>query len=85
MATHVVQKKILALIRVYQRYLNLTNPVMRALTGTIAACRFSPTCSEYMYEAVEKHGIIAGLSLGIKRILRCHPMSRGGVDPVPNN
>ncbi|MGL1930765.1 MAG: membrane protein insertion efficiency factor YidD [Desulfotalea sp.] len=45
-------------------------------------CRFTPSCSEYMILAVEKHGVIRGLALGLWRILRCHPFSRGGYDPV---
>lgn len=47
------------------------------------ACRYQPTCSEYMSEALEKHGIIKGLYLGIRRILRCHPWGGSGFDPVP--
>jgi len=76
---------VLRLIRFYQRYLNLTNPVMKSLFLTDAACRFHPTCSEYMYQAIEKFGIINGLYWGTKRILRCHPWSKGGLDPVPNS
>ena len=76
---------VLRLIRFYQRYFNLTNPVMKSLFLTDAACRFHPTCSEYMYQATEKFGIINGLYWGIKRILRCHPWSKGGLDPVPNS
>ena len=48
-----------------------------------ASCRFYPTCSNYMIEAIEKHGSIYGLYLGIKRILRCHPFGKYGYDPVP--
>lgn len=47
------------------------------------ACRFYPTCSEYTIEALHKHGIIIGLWLGLKRILRCNPFNKGGYDPVP--
>lgn len=46
-------------------------------------CRFTPTCSHYAVEALERHGVLAGLLLAIKRILRCHPWSAGGYDPVP--
>lgn len=47
------------------------------------ACRFEPTCSEYMLEAVEKRGVTRGLLLGLKRLSRCHPFCAGGFDPVP--
>ncbi|MBO5095591.1 MAG: membrane protein insertion efficiency factor YidD [Bacilli bacterium] len=46
-------------------------------------CRFYPTCSNYMIEALEVHGLFKGLYLGIKRIFRCHPFGKSGYDPVP--
>lgn len=46
-------------------------------------CRFTPTCSEYMIEAIKKYGTFKGIYLGIKRILRCHPKGKSGYDPVP--
>jgi len=46
-------------------------------------CRFYPSCSEYAIAAVQNHGIILGLFLTVKRLLRCHPWHPGGVDPVP--
>jgi putative membrane protein insertion efficiency factor len=46
-------------------------------------CRFYPSCSSYMIEAIQVHGVFKGLYLGTRRILRCHPYSDGGLDPVP--
>jgi len=45
-------------------------------------CRFVPSCSEYTYRAVEKYGAIRGLIMGIRRIVRCHPWNKGGIDLV---
>lgn len=46
-------------------------------------CRFEPTCSEYARQALKKHGLFRGGLMALWRILRCHPYSRGGCDPVP--
>jgi putative membrane protein insertion efficiency factor len=46
------------------------------------ACRFEPTCSVYMLEAVERHGVARGVALGLKRLFKCHPFHAGGFDPV---
>ncbi len=64
----------IALIRLYQRFIS-------PLTG--AHCRYYPTCSQYAIEALKKHGFIKGSILSAKRILRCNPLFKGGVDPVP--
>ena len=68
-----IKRLVLQLIRWYQHFLG---------PYTKGSCRFYPTCSEYTYQAIEKHGIIAGLAYGFCRLLRCHPGGRGGYDPV---
>jgi len=67
---------ILKLIKFYQKNLSIVIGRLRPNYG----CRFYPTCSEYCYRAVEKLGIIKGLFRGLKRILRCNPFNRGGID-----
>lgn len=69
-----MKKIILLLIKFYQKYISI-------FLGK--NCRFIPTCSAYTYEAVERFGVIKGVYLGIKRILKCHPWHPGGFDPVP--
>jgi len=61
-------------IRFYRRYISPLKPPM---------CRFHPTCSQYAVEAVMTHGIFKGTALGLWRIMRCHPFTEGGHDPVP--
>ncbi|HTJ87332.1 MAG TPA: membrane protein insertion efficiency factor YidD [Terriglobales bacterium] len=47
------------------------------------SCRYTPTCSEYAAEAIERHGVVLGSGMALWRLLRCHPFVRGGFDPVP--
>lgn len=63
----------LALLRLYKLAISPLLP---------SACRYYPTCSEYMAEAVGKHGVRRGLWMGMSRLLRCHPFHAGGFDPV---
>jgi putative membrane protein insertion efficiency factor len=63
----------LAGLRIYKRWISPVLP---------SACRFHPTCSEYMMEAVEKYGAARGVWLGLCRVAKCHPFHQGGFDPV---
>lgn len=74
-----MKKFILSLIRAYQRFLSLDTGI---LTPVIPSCRFTPTCSEYTYQAISKYGILPGVWLGLKRFLRCQPWSQPGTDPL---
>ena len=74
------QRVIVGLIRAYQL---LLSPMLHMLGGPGSGCRFQPTCSAYAIEAVRSHGVIRGLWLSVKRILRCHPWGGYGFDPVP--
>ena len=73
----------LKLIKLYQHHLSWDAGWARRLFITDKVCRFKPTCSEYSYQAIEKYGILKGGLLSLRRILRCHPWSKGGDDPVP--
>lgn len=59
------------------------SPVLHAAAGMAGACRFQPTCSEYAALAVATYGPVRGSWLAACRVLRCHPLCRGGFDPVP--
>jgi putative membrane protein insertion efficiency factor len=63
------------MLRAYKRFVSPALP---------PACRFVPTCSEYAMEAVERHGALRGGARSLWRLLRCHPLAKGGYDPVPN-
>jgi putative membrane protein insertion efficiency factor len=68
-----VTKSIIALIRLYKRFISPLLP---------PACRFTPTCSEYAIEAFQKKSLFKALWMTIMRMLKCHPFHRGGYDPV---
>ena len=70
-----MKKLLLSLIVFYRRHISPIKP---------ACCRFSPTCSTYAYEAINKYGAVKGTWLAIKRLCRCHPFYKGDpYDPVP--
>jgi hypothetical protein len=69
-----MRRLILLLLAAYKRAISPLLP---------SACRFHPTCSEYMAEAVARHGAARGVWLGLRRLGRCHPLNGGGLDPVP--
>ena len=77
-----MKRLVLFLIRFYQKYLSFDTGLAKYLFLTDKACRFQPTCSEYCYQAIEKYGILRGGWRGLKRIIRCHPWSQGGKDPL---
>lgn len=68
-------RAMMLLVRLYRRHLS---PLKAA-----PSCRFHPTCSAYALEAIERHGALAGLALAVRRVLKCHPLHPGGLDPVP--
>ncbi|PKM51092.1 MAG: membrane protein insertion efficiency factor YidD [Firmicutes bacterium HGW-Firmicutes-7] len=71
---NLLKKSFILLISFYRKFIS---PLKRP------SCIFVPTCSQYALDALNKYGFFKGIYLSIKRILRCHPFSKGGYDPVP--
>jgi putative membrane protein insertion efficiency factor len=69
-----MKRAALSAIRFYKKRISPSLP---------PGCRYQPTCSEYTYEAIERYGFIKGVALGVWRLVRCNPFSKGGYDPVP--
>ena len=69
-----MKRVLIAILRFYKRHISPLLP---------NACIYTPTCSEYAMEAIQKHGAIKGTGLAIWRLLRCNPFMKGGYDPVP--
>lgn len=72
----------LMMIRLYQKTISFDHGLLRFLYPH-GFCRFHPTCSEYAAQAIDKRGLIVGSLLVMRRLLRCNPFSKGGLDPVP--
>ncbi|HET7272954.1 MAG TPA: membrane protein insertion efficiency factor YidD [Rubrobacter sp.] len=68
-----LKRACIGLIQLYRRYLSPMLP---------ATCRYTPSCSLYTLQAIEKYGVMKGVFMGVLRVLRCHPFARGGYDPV---
>lgn len=71
-----------AFIRLYQKTISFDHGLFRYFYPN-GFCKFHPTCSEYAAQAVEKRGLVVGSLLVMKRLVRCNPFSKGGVDNVP--
>lgn len=69
-----MKRVLLALVRFYRRAISTFRP---------PCCRYTPTCSQYALEAIEKYGALKGGWMAFRRILRCNPFHKGGYDPVP--
>lgn len=70
-----IAKLLIGLVRLYQMTLS------RLLPPNV--CIYEPSCSHYMVDAIRIHGVLKGVAMGVWRICRCHPLARGGYDPVP--
>jgi putative membrane protein insertion efficiency factor len=66
-------------------YKLVLSPLLHAASGCTGACRFQPTCSEYAAIAVSEYGLLRGGAMALWRLLRCHPLCKGGFDPVVPN
>ena len=78
----ILKKIVLLMIRIYQKLFSFDHSFW-AKPEIIRICVFHPSCSEYTYQAIERFGIIKGILLGLYRIIRCNPLSKGGIDEVP--
>jgi hypothetical protein len=76
MGHSIATRAALASLKLYKR---LLSPLFSG------SCRYLPSCSDYMSEAVERHGAAAGIALGLRRLATCHPLGGSGLDPVPEH
>lgn len=73
---------LLKLIRTYQKSAPARHAMLGSILPVYSACRYTPTCSEYTYQAVKKYGVLKGLSLGFTRIISCNPLGGKGYRPL---
>ena len=66
----------------FRAYKSVLSPILHAISPT--QCKFLPTCSEYTYIAISRHGLLRGTALACIRVFHCHPWAAGGLDPVPS-
>ena len=71
-----MKKILLFLLKLYKKFIS---PIFKVIG---VECKYYPTCSDYMKQAIEKYGALKGTFLGIKRLFRCNPFSKGGYDPL---
>jgi len=71
----IIRNLFIFMIKLYRKYIS---PLKRT-----PSCIYTPTCSSYAMEALEKYGVFKGTYLAVRRVLRCHPFHKGGYDPVP--
>lgn len=79
-----MKRAVVLLIKLYQKTLSPDHGWLQVFYP-YGCCRYHPTCSDYAITAIERHGVWRGSWLAIKRVVRCHPWAKGGVDPVPDH
>ncbi|MCT4617742.1 MAG: membrane protein insertion efficiency factor YidD [Candidatus Gracilibacteria bacterium] len=80
-----MKKILIKLIEKYQKYISPDHSDWAKKNNKPPYCKFTPSCSEYTKQAIEKKGVFKGSMMGIWRIMRCNPWSKGGYDPVEKN
>ncbi|MFC1617981.1 membrane protein insertion efficiency factor YidD [Patescibacteria group bacterium] len=80
-----IRNAFLKLIKLYQATLSPDHGFIGKYFYPHGCCKFYPTCSDYGYQAIERFGTFKGIWLGSKRVLRCNPLSEGGIDEIPSS